>query len=107
MPWERKEAIEVTLLWAGAKNLPKSAEITRLEMTGSAFSRGFEMEFKSNKSDLEWWILNSKTVEFASEKINKVNATIYVLTPAMEKAQYAKVHINWVTSSVFIRVYWS
>jgi len=107
MPWDREAVIEVTLQWAGAAELPEDVDVKRLEKTGSPFTRGFEIEFSSNPEALKQWVSNSKMVKFASKTTNENRITTYLLTPALEGAQYAKVKIDWITSSVFIKVYWS
>ncbi|QDP00665.1 hypothetical protein [Thalassotalea sp. PS06] len=104
LPWDRNEAVKTTLEWSGTPSLPKDAEITKLEVTGSAFSRGFKLDFTTSKVNLVDWLANSN---LSNGTTTESGVTIYEIRPAMNGAEYAKVVVNEQASTVSIEVYWS
>ncbi|MBU3001726.1 hypothetical protein [Paraglaciecola arctica] len=107
LPWHRQEAIETALNWSRTADLPTDTDIVRIDVTGGFFSRGFELEFSNTNDAIKKWITLSLPSVNSAQIVENNGVTTYELHPEKDGAQYAKIQIDWQTSIVFIKVYWS
>lgn len=75
-PWEKKNAIETTLDWAGISQLPVNNEDISIEKRGSTFSRQFILNFETSNKNIEDWI-ERETVFKNINPIQKNNSKTY------------------------------
>ncbi|WP_396187069.1 hypothetical protein [Flavobacterium sp.] len=103
-PWQKAEAIKVTLNWGGLAELPKGAENLSVKKNGSMFTRTFTIEFDANQKEIENWILNSKRLKNNKPKVKGVNKT-YEIYPGENESFGGKVSVE--NRKVTIRMSWS
>lgn len=75
-PWEKKNAIETTLDWAGISQLPVNNEVISIEKRGTLFSRQFILKFEASDKKIEDWI-EKETVFKNINPIQKNNSKKY------------------------------
>lgn len=103
-PWNKKEAIGITLDWGGLAKLPEGAKITKVRKEGTMFSRTFVIEFKAPEDNIKNWIINSKRLKDNEPKTDQQVKT-YEVYPGEEESMGGKVIIE--NEKVTIRMSWS
>lgn len=106
MPWQRTEAIETALTWGGLADLPENAEDISVKTAGSAFTREFTIEFRSDPEAIRTWVLQSGGLKEA-EVYQRENGIIQYEVPGDQGAIGGFVIIDERNGWVQITMSWS
>lgn len=103
-PWQKKNAIETTLNWAGLSKLPVNGDDVSVIKKGSMFTRQFVLEFETTQENIENWIkteVSFRNISFTT----KNNRTIYNFHPGKENSFGGTITIQ--NNKVLINMSWS
>ena len=103
-PWQKKNAIETTLVWSGIVSLPVNYDEVTVTQEGSVFTRQFVLEFETSKENIEKWVKTDKGFKNVSFT-TKYNRTIYDFHPGKESSYGGTVTIQ--NNKVLINMSWS
>ena len=106
-PWRVNESIKYTLLWGGLADLPDNVTDFDIEMSGSAFTRTFDMQFTSSNEELKSWVNKSKRLKNNTPIVLSEFISKYEIYPGEEKAVGGWVQIDWQKHEVKIHIVWS
>ena len=98
------DARRAAMEWCRLAEFPSGRTNEQIVISGSSFTRGFEIWFTLTPSDLESWIRNSPGLQDASVETNGDGRT-YLVKP--KDAVYCLVRINEATGEIYIKTYWS
>ena len=101
---KNNSARDTVVEWCRLAELPASRTNEAIVVTGSSFTRGFEVSFTLNPHELALWTGSGPGLQDASLE-TKGDTMTYLVKP--KDAQYCLVQINTVTGEVYIETYWS
>ena len=99
------DAIRVTKEWSGIEYYPECADSIDTLVTGNLFSRGFEVAFECEPSELENWANYVSSLGGAYSESAGHFEKIYLVS--QRGSQFAQVMVDWLTGRAHIKVYWS
>lgn len=90
--------------WCRLAPFPSTRANEKIVVSGSSFTRGFEVWFTLSADELDGWIQNSPGLQDATVETSG-DITTYLIKP--KDAAYGLVRINKKTGEVYIKTYWS
>lgn len=103
---DKQDAYNTAFEWTGIKALPTWAVDPKIEITGSMFTRGFEITFTGTKEQVEEWVQTEPALKDIQKEDIGNSVYKYILKP-QGGAQFAEVKIDMNNNTVTIRTYWS
>ena len=103
-PWQKKNAIETTLIWSGISKLPVNDHDISVSKKGSIFTRQFILEFETSTSNIEDWIKSDIVFQYIVP-IQKNDLKIYSIYPGKEGSFGGTITIQ--NNKVLINMSWS
>ena len=101
-----QSAISTACTWARVAPPPTSARELKVGVSGSLFTRTFELSFEASPSAVAAWMKHSPGIQDAGPPELSGVLARYVIKPGAG-AQWAEVRIDGRRNRVTIRTYWS
>ncbi len=102
----RRQQLEIPLVWARLAPYPKSARDLRASTSGGMFTREFRVSFSAPAPDIERWLEASPGTRDITPHIPSPGKRHFAISPGVG-AQHAEVTVDDTAGLVSIRVYWS
>ncbi len=107
MPWDRANAIEITLHWGGLAEIPHEHKHLSVRTEGSMFTRTFFVEFELPPEALHKWIASSKRLRNHTPDMKTDGTALYEIDPGEGGAIGGTVQIDFQKGEVQIKMAWS
>lgn len=104
--YSERSALAAVESWARVAPVKSCGSKPVVETAGGAFTREFFVEITCEKEALQKWLNNSPGLQDARVTEKTTNSNVYSITPG-GGASFAEVEIDWNTSTVKLRAYWS